>query len=1199
MKYLITIPILVTSLSTNAEVITDGTLGQNINLPGPDFQIISDLGQQHGGNLFHSFQDFNLNSLESATFSGPDNVQNILSRVTGGNPSNIDGLIRSTIPNADMYFLNPYGIMFGPNARLDVQGSFHASTADYLKLGENGRFDARYPSDSLLTVAPVEAFGFLTTSPISMQGSQLSVPTGKTFSLSGGDLTLSKTKLSAPSGQINLASTKDKTEIIPADITALSGDITISHNSLLDIGGGGSLFIRSGKLLVDSSNINAKTMGGKDAGEVSIQADKIHFDGGSRLIGQTRGAGNASKVNLQATESVKFSGASKAGFASRIDTRTFGTGYSGPINIKAEQIIFADDSLIFAGTRGQGDGTHVNFHAEKVILKDGGSILAGSFGKGNGSNINIYTDRLEMIGKISSAIISGAKASGSGGKIYVEAQDVLIDNGGVVTTGVTGTGNAGSIHFKVNGKITLAGVNGAGGPSSISADVSPWTAGNKAGVGGKILIESDQLIVKDGGIISATTSAAKNTNTGQGGNIIIKVTDKMELTGVNPYGETEMGFGSGIYAGSNGVGNNAGDGGYINLQAGNLIIKDGAVIKNSTNNNANGGNIVIQVENTIAISGDSSQIELQEPKKVQAEYLQDFSPTNYNQSTSGIFASSTSHSEHSGNSGGITLTAKELILKDNGLISTSSTGGGKAGNITLQVGKLKLDNSAKIISESQMVNFYTFSQLAERDSRITIRGDIIEVADVGTHKIGSYFNTGTELIRTQPVYTVANMEDLYNLNQQYSIEEGDVITVQSENSRFIYAFNSFYSLGEWMKVGDKVDVTLENMGEINTINSKWFAANEVPYPSATVIQVKDAGNGKSAIFIYSSNLKNPVTDDLFGRAVRLKHFAITNISEMASLKGQIMLKQGDTAMDKFIYDGNQWLELNKTRNVTDITEMDKLILAKRGDLVQISDTTFIYSGQNWLPLQNRYEVADLNQRNQLSVQEGDLVKVLDAGQGKPESFFYFNQAWQQRIHGGEAGEIQLTAQDIIVPNDSTIATKAISAGGGSIAIKADGLVFLNNGKITASVQEGAGDGGSLTISEPYFVVLNNGQITAQANEGHGGNINIKSEQFITSPDSLISASSNLGLDGEVNIESLDVDMEGFLVVLPDETVEASSLMKRPCSMRGSSFTVQKIAGSPQTPYDYKPATYLPETDKKVKTVSKNSGEKLAFSTCKK
>jgi len=152
--HLLTIPILINSLGANAEVILDGSLGRNGALPGPNYLIGADLGQQHGGNLFHSFQDFNLNRFESATFSGPNSINNIISRITGGNPSNIDGLIRSTIP-ADMYFLNPNGIIFGPNARLDVQGSFHASTADYLRLGENGRFDARNPSDSLLAVAPI------------------------------------------------------------------------------------------------------------------------------------------------------------------------------------------------------------------------------------------------------------------------------------------------------------------------------------------------------------------------------------------------------------------------------------------------------------------------------------------------------------------------------------------------------------------------------------------------------------------------------------------------------------------------------------------------------------------------------------------------------------------------------------------------------------------------------------------------------------------------------------------------------------------------------------------------------------------------------------------------------------------------------------------------------------------------------------
>jgi len=123
-----------------------------------------------------------------------------------------------------------------------------------------------------------------------------------------------------------------------------------------------------------------------------------------------------------------------------------------------------------------------------------------------------------------------------------------------------------------------------------------------------------------------------------------------------------------------------------------------------------------------------------------------------------------------------------------------------------------------------------------------------------------------------------------------------------------------------------------------------------------------------------------------------------------------------------------------------------------------------------------------------------------------------------------------------------------------------------------------------------------GQIKAQADAGHGGNINIKSSHLIQSPTSLISASSNLGLDGEIKIDSPDMDMKGFLVILPDAVMDASNLMKTPCSMRGSSFIVKQINGSLQNPYDYQPSHYLPETDSKVNTVSKNSDKKLAFST---
>src|SRR4029434_7767316 len=115
------------------QVVLDGKFGSGA-LAGPNYNITAKMGAIHGNNLFHSFAQFNLAACEVAAFSGPDNIRNILSRVTGGSPSLIDGTIRSEIPGANFFFLNPNGVMFGPNAALDVSGAFSATSAHYLKL---------------------------------------------------------------------------------------------------------------------------------------------------------------------------------------------------------------------------------------------------------------------------------------------------------------------------------------------------------------------------------------------------------------------------------------------------------------------------------------------------------------------------------------------------------------------------------------------------------------------------------------------------------------------------------------------------------------------------------------------------------------------------------------------------------------------------------------------------------------------------------------------------------------------------------------------------------------------------------------------------------------------------------------------------------------------------------------------------------
>ena len=174
-----------TSSVAVAGISTDGSLGAKGPLAGPNYQIPDTLGQTRGKNLFHSFGSFNINTNESATFTGPSSIQNVISRVTGGSPSSIDGILSCTIPGANLYMMNPSGVMFGPNASLDVKGSFHVTTADYLKFSDGGIFYADLAKSSVLSVADPQAFGFLSANPaaISVDRSVLTVPDGQTLSI--------------------------------------------------------------------------------------------------------------------------------------------------------------------------------------------------------------------------------------------------------------------------------------------------------------------------------------------------------------------------------------------------------------------------------------------------------------------------------------------------------------------------------------------------------------------------------------------------------------------------------------------------------------------------------------------------------------------------------------------------------------------------------------------------------------------------------------------------------------------------------------------------------------------------------------------------------------------------------------------------------------------------------------------------------
>ncbi len=528
--------------SLNAEIVTDGTLGQQINLPGPDFQITSNLGQQDGNNLFHSFQDFNLNSLESATFSGPNNIQNVISRVTGGNPSNINGLIRSTISNADMYFLNPYGIMFGESARLDVQGGFHASTADYLRLGENGRFDARNPSNSILTVAPVEAFGFLAEpAPITIENSKLYVPNQQTLSLIGGPLTMNgdlaanneldtfhpdfPLKLFAEFGRINLVSLNSAGEVIPNKngliINASGGKIT-TNNTWIGVSGNGAgnMFIRGGDFELFNTELEGDSLD-ENGGIIDIRVNNLTLHG-SEIAIDALGIGHSGKILLKVADTFSAIGISATGSPSFIFSGTEGllnnAGDAGQIDIEARQIELKNGARIGSSTIGTGKGGYINIKAFDNLIISGKPDENFQYINQIGLPTEVNDINIGISGLFGNSK-SIANNAGQAGEISIQTKNLYLTDNSVITSSAVNSGGgnikitATNLIYLQNARITTAVKSGAGNGGNITMgtplfvvlDQGKFVSRADAGHGGNIYIQSDQFIASSNSIINASS----------------------------------------------------------------------------------------------------------------------------------------------------------------------------------------------------------------------------------------------------------------------------------------------------------------------------------------------------------------------------------------------------------------------------------------------------------------------------------------------------------------------------------------------------------------------------------------------------------------------------------------------------------------------------------------------------------------------
>ncbi|PIG92229.1 filamentous hemagglutinin N-terminal domain-containing protein [Gloeocapsopsis sp. IPPAS B-1203] len=659
-----------------AQVQPDSTLGSEssiVNSVDENIDLIRG-GAIRGTNLLHSFQEFNIGEGKAVYFVNPQGIENIFSRVTGNNPSQILGRL-GVLKNANLYLLNPNGIIFGKNASLDVKGSFVATTAESILFEDGREFSAINPQKLILEIkVPLGLqIGNTPGAIVNQSVFGLQMQPGKNLSLIGGDVNLAGGIIFAPGGRVELGGlskpgiidiNSDGSLSFPENVER--GNVFLNQGAVVNVlaGRGGAIAINSKNLeLKEGSALIAGIASGlgspeAQAGDIIINAsDKVTFDGinqngiSSGIYNSVfnQGVGNAGKVEIATND---FSLTNGANILSTLN----GTGKTGDIDIKASNNFSIDGKGLVTnllitnsgiknqiGENGSGSTGDVIISAKKISLTNGGSINSFNSGKGTSGNIDIFANDTIFVDGSSEPFISSIssfidqKGVGNAGNIHLDTENLLLTNGSSITSFISGEGNSGNITINASNNILLDGE--AKFRNNLLSSIITSVQG---GIGntGDIIITTRNLSLINGALIGTDSSGRGNA-----GNIGITATDSVFIDGQGSR------VGADLFSQiSSGVLQNAvGNGGKIEIATGNLRLSNKGTITSTSDGQGNAGNVRIEAQKDIILDeGNISSVVF-----VNAE----------------------------GNGGDISITAKNVSLINNAALNTDSLIKGNAGNI--------------------------------------------------------------------------------------------------------------------------------------------------------------------------------------------------------------------------------------------------------------------------------------------------------------------------------------------------------------------------------------------------------------------------------------------------------------------------------------------------------------------------------------
>ncbi len=647
--------LLVTALCTpdaRAQIRTDGSLGHPAQtLTGPNFVIPQSLGLVSGANLFQSFSTFNLASGEAAYFTTTSaGIANIISRITGGSPSilngNINVLAASGAPN--FFFINPSGVTFGNGASINVPAGLHVSTASYLKFADGNFYSDTVHTSTFSTLAP-EAFGFLGTSraTVSLSDGSALIQSNAPVSVVAGDVSVDDSAIGTfGTGDVRVAAVgMDRIEVpltgalplLHGDFQVLDGAEIFSSATALN---GGNVLVSAGNITVDAkaspyfTGIYSDAPQGSSGNAGSVQilaAGTLSMNNAGAISATTESSGNVAGMNVTVAGNIALQN------GAQIYSSTSSTGNTGPMLVSAGgPITMTSQAAISATTAGSGlSGPLQVASAATLSLTTGAEIYAASYGTGNAGDVRVQA---------ASILIDGAGGQGATGILDYAAK------GG-------GSGNAGDLDVTVTGNATLA-----DGAFINAASFGPGNAGNiNLVVGGNLLVGSTSLIGAD-----ALSSGAAGTVAVSAANVTLTGSQ----TGVTGIGSSSQHLQSG-------------PAGAVSVSTpGALTITNGASITTSSSSEFDAGAVKISA-GSVYMSADGNAI-----------------------FETGISADALGGN---GNAGSIDVAvAGSMIVRDGAdILANSDFSSGNSGQIKITAGSLKIDGAgttAQISSDMLSLN---------------------------------------------------------------------------------------------------------------------------------------------------------------------------------------------------------------------------------------------------------------------------------------------------------------------------------------------------------------------------------------------------------------------------------------------------------------------------------------------------------------